>query len=78
MLQRSGQSSELVYSQGDGSNRWVNTEDHISTMVKSPATTTAHVSPLRGMNDSAQSSSMRPYMPGQMEGISARNPSTHL
>ena len=53
MLQRSGQSSELVYSQGDGSNRWVNTEDHISTMVKSPATTNMHVSPMRGMNGSA-------------------------
>ena len=79
MLQRSGQSSELVYSAGDGSNRWgVNTEDHISTMVKSPATSGMNVSPMRAMHGSAQSSSMRPYIPGQMEGISARNPSSHL
>ena len=75
-LQRSGQSSELVYSAGDGSNRWgVNTEDHMSTMVKSPATTNVNISPMRGIAGSAQSSHMRANGApnGQMDGNSARN-----
>ena len=37
-LQRSNQSSELVYSAGDGSGRWLNSEERMSSMVKSPAT----------------------------------------
>ena len=46
-LQRSGQSSELVYSVGEGSNRWGNTEDRMSITVKSPATTKNQDSPQR-------------------------------
>ena len=47
-LRRSNQSSELVYSAGDDTKRWLNTEERGSTGVKSPVTTNLQESPMRG------------------------------